>query len=168
MSEAFVDLHYRGLPLGSGIRLSKVDASHLYLELPAPMPVGTMISVQSHGQPITARVVEVFEQIAGSERAPGMRVLVLDGYDKVAAADGAPSPVGQVQIDDEVSISIERSPGESSPGMSAAAALSSSDVVAVQDDDVSDADNTNEQPDSPASAADSSPRGRKRRRSSRR
>jgi hypothetical protein len=79
MAEAFVDLLYRGLPLGSRARMTQFEAQHAYVELPAPMPVGTAISIQAEGSPIAATVVEIVEQTAGSERPPGMRIrAVLD------------------------------------------------------------------------------------------
>ena len=43
VSESFVDLTYRGLPLGRRIKLTQVRPSSGYLELAAPMPVGTAI-----------------------------------------------------------------------------------------------------------------------------
>lgn len=95
MAEAFVDLLYRGLPLGSRARMSQFDAHHAYVELPAPMPVGTLIAIQAEGGPISAHVIEIHEQTAGSEHPPGMRVRpVLDGEAKLAwwaQASGDPS-----------------------------------------------------------------------------
>lgn len=85
MAEAFVDLLYRGLPLGSRARMSQFEAQHAYVEHPAPMPVGTAISIQAESSPISATVVEIVEQTAGSERPPGMRIrAVLDADAKRA------------------------------------------------------------------------------------
>lgn len=87
MGEAYVDLLYRGLPLGNRARISQFDAQHAYVELPAPMPVGTAIALQveAAGSPIAAQVVEIVEQTAGSERPPGMKVrALLDGEEKRA------------------------------------------------------------------------------------
>jgi hypothetical protein len=85
MAEAFVDLLYRGLPLGSRARMTQFEAQHAYVELPAPMPVGTAISIQVEGAPISATVVEIVEQTAGTERPPGMKVrAVLDADAKRA------------------------------------------------------------------------------------
>jgi hypothetical protein len=86
MSDVFVDLRYRGLPLANRVRLTELAVRELYLEVPAPMPVGTVIAIDGDEPTAVggdARVLEVFEQTAGSERPPGMRVRRL-------AADGAP------------------------------------------------------------------------------
>lgn len=73
--ESFVDLTYRGLSLGRRIRLSQVRPSTGYLELPAAMPVGAHIAIATDdGAAFEATVLGVHEQIAGSDRAPGMIV----------------------------------------------------------------------------------------------
>ena len=75
MSETFVDLTYRGLPLGSRARLAEVRPSTGYVELGQPMPVGTTIAIAADGVPaIAATVVGVREQTTGSERPAGMVV----------------------------------------------------------------------------------------------
>ena len=75
MSETFVDLTYRGLPLGRGAKLVEVRPSTGYVELPQPMPVGTSIAlVPPDGPALTAEVIGVHEQVGGSERPPGMVV----------------------------------------------------------------------------------------------
>ncbi len=85
MGEAYVDLQYRGLPLGERARISQFEAQHAYVDLPAPMPVGTAIALLVAGTEIAAQVVEIVEQTAGSERAPGMKVkAVLDAEAKRA------------------------------------------------------------------------------------
>lgn len=73
--ESFVDLTYRGLSLGRRIRLSQVRPSTGYLELPAPMPVGSQIAIATDdGTAFDAVVTAIHEQVAGSDRAPGMTV----------------------------------------------------------------------------------------------
>jgi hypothetical protein len=73
--ESFVDLTYRGLSLGRRIRLSQVRPSTGYLELPAPMPVGSQIAVVTDdGTAFDAVVTAIHEQVAGSDRTPGMTV----------------------------------------------------------------------------------------------
>ncbi len=83
MADVFVDLLYRGLALGSRVRLGDVSGARGYLEVPAPMPVGTLISLVTGDQAVgvlPAKVLEVVEQTAGSERPPGMVVRpTLDG-----------------------------------------------------------------------------------------
>jgi hypothetical protein len=74
MTETFVDLLYRGLPLGRRIKLTQVRPHNGYLEHPTPMPVGTAISVATDdGFVLDAVVTGVHEQVGGSEVAPGMR-----------------------------------------------------------------------------------------------
>jgi hypothetical protein len=73
--ESFVDLTYRGLSLGRRIKLGQVRPSSGYLELATPMPVGTHVAITSDdGVTIEATVTWVYEQVAGSDRTPGMIV----------------------------------------------------------------------------------------------
>jgi hypothetical protein len=73
--ESFVDLTYRGLSLGRRVRLSQVRPSTGYLELAAPMPVGSEIAVAADdGTAFDAVVTAVYEHVAGSDRTPGMTV----------------------------------------------------------------------------------------------
>jgi len=82
--ESYVDLTYRGLSLGRRIKLTQVRPSNATLELAAPMPVGTHVAVTTdEGVTFDATVSWVYEQIAGSERTPGMVVV------PVLAADPA-------------------------------------------------------------------------------
>ena len=75
VSESFVDLSYRGLPLGRRIKLTQVRPSSGFLELAAPMPVGTAIVITTdEGLALEATVMQIHEQIGGSERVPGMIV----------------------------------------------------------------------------------------------
>ncbi|MEO8846021.1 MAG: hypothetical protein ABI591_01610 [Kofleriaceae bacterium] len=75
MSESFVDLTYRGLVLGKRVKLTQVRPSTGYLELPAPMPVGTAIGIASEdGTTFDALVTEALEQVSGHEGVPGMTV----------------------------------------------------------------------------------------------
>src|ERR1044071_7223832 len=84
--ESFVDLTYRGLSLGRRIRLTQIRPSSGYLELPAPMPVGSQIAViADDGAVFDAIVTGIHEQISGSERVAGMTVSPALG-DAAAAA----------------------------------------------------------------------------------
>ena len=75
MSESFVDLTYRGLSLGRRVKLSEVRPTTGYVEMPASMPVGTQIGIITDDTvALDATVVEVHEQVSGSDRAPGMVV----------------------------------------------------------------------------------------------
>lgn len=86
MLESFVDLTYRGLALGRRVRLTQIRPSTGYLELAAPMPVGAQIAVIAEdGATFDAIVTGVHEQVAGSDRTPGMTVAPALG-DAAAAA----------------------------------------------------------------------------------
>lgn len=75
MSEAFVDVTYRGLEVGRRLKLTQVGPSTAYLEHGTPMPVGARVELAvADGVVIPAVVVRVHEQVAGAELAPGMRV----------------------------------------------------------------------------------------------
>ena len=75
MIESFVDLTYRGLPLGRRVKLTQVRPSTGYLEVPAPMPVGTAIAIATdEGVTLEATVTAIHEQVGGSDKAPGMTV----------------------------------------------------------------------------------------------
>lgn len=79
MLESLVDLTYRGISLSRRVKLTQVRPSSGYLELPAPMPVGSEIAlVVDDGLTIAATVALVHEQVtgvAGSDRAAGMQVV---------------------------------------------------------------------------------------------
>jgi hypothetical protein len=73
--ESFVDLTYRGLALGRRIKLTQVRPTTGYLELPMPMPVGTLVAITTdEGVPLEAVVTSIHEQVGGSDRVPGMTV----------------------------------------------------------------------------------------------
>jgi hypothetical protein len=73
--ESFVDLTYRGLALGRRIKLTQVRPTTGYLELPMPMPVGTLVAISTdEGVTLEATVTQIHEQVGGSERVPGMIV----------------------------------------------------------------------------------------------
>jgi hypothetical protein len=75
MIECFVDLTYRGLQLGRRVKLTQVRPSTGYLEIPAPMPVGTAIAIATdEGVVLEAIVTGIHEQVGGSDRTPGMTV----------------------------------------------------------------------------------------------
>ncbi len=74
--ESFVDLTYRGLSLGRRIKLTQVRPTSGTLELPSPMPVGTHVTIATdEGFTFDATVSGVREQVAGSDRTPGMVVV---------------------------------------------------------------------------------------------
>jgi hypothetical protein len=90
--ESLVDLTYRGISLGRRIRLTQVRPSSGYLELAAPMPVGSeLVIATDEGLAFGATVTWVHEQVAGSagsagsNRSPGMTVTPRLGTDGGAA-----------------------------------------------------------------------------------
>ena len=82
---SFVDLSYRGLALARRVKLTQVRPSTGYVEMPAPMPVGTQIAITTDdGVSFDAIVAEIHEQVGGATQTPGMLVQpALEG----AAAD---------------------------------------------------------------------------------
>lgn len=76
MSEAFVDVSWRGLEVGKRVKLHAVHAADAYLDHGTPMPVGTVLSIRTdEGLEIAATVVRVHEQVGGSTEVPGMQVV---------------------------------------------------------------------------------------------
>jgi hypothetical protein len=74
--ESFVDVTYKNLEVGRRVKLADVAPESGYLELPAPMPVGTTVELAcGDGIALIATVRMVHEQVAGSDRPPGMRVV---------------------------------------------------------------------------------------------
>jgi hypothetical protein len=119
MSESFVDLSYRGLALGKRIKLTQVRATAGYLEMPAPMPVGTTIGIATDdGVVLEATVAEVREQVTGSDRVPGMIVRpALDAEEartwwkqRVSIEDEPPLP--EADADGKVTVRSRRMSGE--------------------------------------------------------
>jgi len=98
--ESFVDVTVRGLSLGRRIKLGQVRPSSGHLELASPMPVGTHVALATDdGVTIDATVIWVHEQVAGSDRAPGMIVAPVLAGDaaawwtaRVALPDDDPKP----------------------------------------------------------------------------
>lgn len=86
MIESFVDLTYRGLSLGRRVKLSQVRPTSGWLEVAAPMPVGTALVITTdEGLTVDAKVISIREQIGGSDHAPGMEVTpALVDADRVA------------------------------------------------------------------------------------
>lgn len=81
-SEQFVNVSYRGIEVGSSLKMFEFGPTTAYLELTTPMPVGTRLDLEtSAGLRLRATVLRVQEQVAGAEKPPGMRVRAdtLDG-----------------------------------------------------------------------------------------
>lgn len=76
MSDAFVDVSWRGLEVGRRIKLRAVHADNAFLDHTTPMPVGTVLSIRTdEGHEIPATVVRVHEQVGGSNEIPGMQIV---------------------------------------------------------------------------------------------
>jgi hypothetical protein len=98
--ESFVDLTYRGLALGRRIKLTQVRPTTGYLELPMPMPVGTLIAISTdEGVTLEATVTQIHEQVGGSDRVPGMTVKPALGAE--AASSWWQARVGLPEASDE-------------------------------------------------------------------
>lgn len=74
-AEHFVDVRYRGIEIGARARFYQVSGRTAYVEVSAPMPVGTELMIDDGDLRVPVRVLEVFEQVAGLEQPPGMRVV---------------------------------------------------------------------------------------------
>jgi hypothetical protein len=75
MIESFVDVTYRTVELARRVKLSSVCATSGYLEVAAPMPVGSELAVTTDERvQFTVTVIAVHEQIAGGSQNPGMKV----------------------------------------------------------------------------------------------
>ena len=69
----YVDLSYRGLSLGQGVKLTQIRPSTAYVEFAAPMPVGTLLGLTAQdGTVLEATVTELREQVANSDAVAGM------------------------------------------------------------------------------------------------
>lgn len=76
MSEAFVDVTWRGLEVGKRVKLHAVHASDAYLDHSSPMPVGSTLVIKTdEGLEIGVQVRRVHEQVGGSTEVPGMLVV---------------------------------------------------------------------------------------------
>lgn len=78
-SEQFVNVSYRGIEVGTSLKMIEFGPTTAYVELTTPMPVGTTLDLvtDAAGAPsvaFKATVLRVQEQVAGAEMAPGMRV----------------------------------------------------------------------------------------------
>jgi hypothetical protein len=84
-SESFVDVTYFGFEIGRRLRIGEFGPTTAYLEHPTPLPVGTALDiVTDDAGAIRATVLRVQEQVAGTERSPGMHV-------RAEALAGAPA-----------------------------------------------------------------------------
>ncbi|MCX5741268.1 MAG: hypothetical protein NT062_02075 [Proteobacteria bacterium] len=123
MIESFVDLTYRGLSLQRRVKLARVRPTTGYLEVPAPMPVGTTISIATDdGLAIEAKVLAIHEQVGGSDQVPGMNVapLLVDPAiaswwtarvalpDEVVAPPAPPVPVAPLVVEAAPPTSVKK------------------------------------------------------------
>jgi hypothetical protein len=108
--ELFVDVTYRGLELGRGLKLAEIGPSTAFLHHATPMPVGAVLELHDEdGTTIPVRVSRIWEQTANAERDPGMRVVVeaLSGPAKdwwearVSSDDPAPAILPQPEPEPE-------------------------------------------------------------------
>jgi hypothetical protein len=86
MPDTFVDVTYRGLPLGKRLKLADHRPSTAYVEVTQPMPVGTAIAIATDaGVSIEATVLSIHEQTAGTDKPPGMVVQAVLARDDARA-----------------------------------------------------------------------------------
>ncbi len=69
-----VDVFYCGLPIGTQLEVNHVGPTSVFLELPEPMPVGTVVNICVDGRTeLPVRVMRIHEQPNGNAK-PGMHV----------------------------------------------------------------------------------------------
>jgi hypothetical protein len=69
----FVDVSYRGLKVASRARLTEAGTETGFIEVEAPLPVGTQLTLTGDAT-LEVRVMGVVEQESGAKWPPGMRV----------------------------------------------------------------------------------------------
>jgi hypothetical protein len=114
----FVDLTCRGLRVAQKARLSLESPTVGFLEIEAPLPIGTRVQVAGEGDfQVEARVTKVIEQEAGARSPPGMRI---DWSPPVAVTQVMPPPPvgGAAELEaaeEEVEAPAEPPAAESGP-----------------------------------------------------
>jgi hypothetical protein len=96
MSEAFVDVTWRGLEVGKRVKLHAIHPGDAYIDHATPMPVGTVLAIRTdEGLEIAATVTRVHEQVGGSNEVPGMTVAPVSPAALAAAEDPRASIVAK-------------------------------------------------------------------------
>ena len=132
----FVDVTYRGLRVATRARLTESESGVGFVEVEAPLPVGTKIKLGGDTT-AEARVTGVVEQEAGAKSPPGMRIV----WGEKAAP---PKPVAAAEsVSESASVSESESAAESESASGAESASESESESAA----------------APASATDSTPPG---------
>jgi hypothetical protein len=90
----FVEVTYRGLRVAAKAKLVTEDAASGFVEVEAPLPVGSRLTVVDGEQSFPARVVGVVEQESGAKSPPGMRLIL-------GAAAQEPRPVAPAEPEPE-------------------------------------------------------------------
>jgi hypothetical protein len=120
--ELLVDVTYRGLELGAGLKLVDIGPTTAFLHHTAPMPVGAILELRDGDTPIPVRVSRIWEPTANADHEPGMRVVLeavggqarqwwearISTKDPAAAGDEAPAEA----VSDEKSESKDEVPAE--------------------------------------------------------
>jgi hypothetical protein len=127
---AFVDVTFRGLRVAHKAKLTVTDTG-AFLELEAPLPVGSPVAVIEDGQaPRAARVDHVVEHEAGAGPA-GMR---LAWADTLRVPVGAPTPTPIPVVAEPAPVpAADAAPVPVEPEVSADASTDSSDDSSAAD-----------------------------------
>src|SRR5262250_2807688 len=88
----FVDVTYRGLRVATRARLTESAPGTGFVEVEAPLPVGTSIKLAGDATE-DARVTGVVEQEAGAKSPPGMRIVWGEKAAPAKPAAAAPAEV---------------------------------------------------------------------------
>jgi len=135
MSDAFVDLTWRGLDVGRRVKLHAIRAGSGYLDHGTPMPVGTVLVIKTDdGVEIPATVRRVHEQVGGSAETPGMQVVpTLEGAAAawwLARVEAEPAAAAAVESADEATV-VEAVP-EDGGRTQVMPALTEADLAAME------------------------------------
>lgn len=139
----FVDITYRGLRVAAKAKLVEQAPMTGFVEVEAPLPVGTQVTVVDGEQSVAARVLAVVEQEAGAKSPPGMRITWAPVAERVvpkpqltaeppqqSAEATDPNPI---ILDDSSSV-LEADAGLSSDALAAAEAVAADPSTAPAED----------------------------------
>ena len=106
--EQFVDVTYRGLDLGKGLRISELQPSSAVVEHPEPMPAGTELALIADDKTMSIVVVHVREKTSTS-KAPAAMIVAPLALDEAGQAfwGGEPASESATAAEPEVESAAE-------------------------------------------------------------
>lgn len=151
----FVDVTYRGLRVATRARLTESAPGTGFVEVEAPLPVGTRIKLGGDTT-ADARVTGVVEQEAGAKSPPGMRI--------VWGEKAAPAKPVAVPVAATVPVPVSVTEPVAAAAAAAAAATESESESASASESESDSVSESTTASSTDSTPPGEPGGRRRRR----